>query len=91
MKKPVVLGLIFVAIVLGVIIYSSMNLSSYKVEVCMDFQGKESCRTASGTSEEFALRSAIGNACAMIASGVTETISCQGSTPKSIKWLSRGN
>jgi len=47
-----------------VIIYSTMNLSRYRVEVCMQFNGRTSCRTTSGSTEEFALRTAMQNACA---------------------------
>lgn len=87
MKKPVLLGILFAAAVLGVLIYSSLNLSSYKVEVCMDFQGRHACRTASAASREFALRTATSNACALIASGVTETIGCEQTRPTSIRWI----
>ena len=66
---------------LGVLVYSSMNLASHRVEVCMTFNGQTICRTASGTTEEFALRTAITNACADIASGVTDSIACENTEP----------
>lgn len=90
MRKPVLLGIVFLLLVLGVIVYSSMNMSSYRVEVCMEFRGQTSCRTASGASEPDTLRAAVSNACAGIASGVTDTIACEGTYPKSITWLSKG-
>jgi hypothetical protein len=86
MKKPVVVAIVFVAIVLGVIIYSSMNLASHSVQVCMTFEGRTACRTASGSTEDFALRTAISNACAEISSGVTGTIGCERTTPTSVTW-----
>jgi hypothetical protein len=89
MKKPVLVGILIVAAILGVIIYSSMNLASYRVEVCMDYNGRSNCRTASGSSEEFALRSATTNACAAIASGVTETIGCEQTKPTKVTWLKK--
>ncbi len=89
MKKPVLVGILIVAVILGVIVYSSMNLASYRVEVCMAYNGKTNCRTASGSSEEFALRSATTNACAAIASGVTETIGCEGTKPEKVTWLKK--
>lgn len=87
MKKPVVLGVIFFLVVIGVLIYSSMSVAHYRAEVCMEFQGRRDCRTASGSSQEFAQRSATESACAMIASGVGDTMACQHSTPVSVKWL----
>ena len=40
MKKPVVVGIAFVVAVLAVLIYSTMNLAQYRVEVCMAFNGR---------------------------------------------------
>ena len=53
----------------------------------MEFNGQTSCRTASGATEEFALRTATNNACGTIASGVTDSIACDQSTPKKVTWL----
>jgi hypothetical protein len=87
MKKPVILGIVFVAVVLGVIIYSSMNLAGHRVEVCIAFNGRTNCRTASGSSEEFARRTATTNACAALASGVTESIACEQTQPTRVTQL----
>ena len=81
MKKPVLFGVIFVLIVLGVIIYSSFNLAKVRVEVCMQFNGKTNCKTASAATEEFALQAAVTNACGEIAFGVTETVACEHTPP----------
>jgi len=81
MKKPVVAGIIFVLIVLGVIVYSSMNLAKHRVEVCVQFNGITNCKTASAATEEFAHQAAVTNACAGIASGVTETVACEHAPP----------
>ncbi len=87
MKKPVILGIVFVVVILGVIIYSSMNLAGHRVEVCITFNGRSNCRTASGSSEEFARRTATTNACAEIASGVTESIACEQTEPTKVTLL----
>jgi hypothetical protein len=71
-------------VILGVIIYSSFNLAKYRVEVCMSFHGGTNCRTAAGSTEEFARRTAITNACAAIASGVTDSIACENTPPISV-------
>ena len=87
MRKPVLAGVIFVLIVLGVIIYSSMNLAKYRLEVCVQFNGKTNCKTASAVSEDFAQQTAIANACGEIAFGVTETVACQHSVPAKVTRL----
>ncbi|HLH41282.1 MAG TPA: hypothetical protein VKX39_19190 [Bryobacteraceae bacterium] len=86
MKKPVLLGVVFIAAVLAVIIYSSMNLARYRVEVCIEYQGRSACRTAAGSTRDFALRTATANACAQIASGVTDSTACERSEPSSVNW-----
>jgi hypothetical protein len=86
-KKPVLVGIAFVVIFLGVIIYSTMNLSQNKVQVCMTFKGQTSCKTASATTRDFAVRTATTNACGEIAGGVTDTIACNQATPDSVKTL----
>jgi hypothetical protein len=84
MKKPVLVGIAIVAVILFVIIYSSFNLAKYRVEVCITFHGAMSCKTAAGSTEEFARRTATTNACAMIASGVTDSIACENTPPTSV-------
>jgi hypothetical protein len=88
-SKPVVAGILFVVIVLAVLLYSTMTLAKYRVEVCMTFNGRTDCRTASADTEEHALRSATSNACGLIASGVTDSLACEHSQPASVRWLKK--
>jgi hypothetical protein len=76
MKKPVIAGIALVVIILGVVIYSSMNLMGHRVEVCLTYNGQSRCKIASGATQDFASRTAHDNACGEIASGVTETMNC---------------
>ena len=87
MSKTVVIGVVFVLGVLAFLVYSSMHIAKYRVEVCVAFQGRRECRTASADSKDHALRSAQSNACALLVSGVTETMQCERVEPTSIKWL----
>jgi hypothetical protein len=86
-KKPVLVGILLFAALVALIAYSTMGTSSHRVEVCMQFNGRTSCRTTSGSSEEFAERSAVTNACADIASGVTETLACERAGPVKVTVL----
>jgi hypothetical protein len=87
MSKTVVIGIVFVVAVLGYLTYSSMHIAKYRVEVCVAFHGLNQCRTASADSQEHALRSAQSNACALLVSGVTDTMQCEHQEPTSVKWL----
>jgi hypothetical protein len=89
LKRIVLLVVLFVGVVLGVIVYSTLNLARYRVEVCVTFHGHSQCRTASADSEEHALRAASSNACALIASGVTDSIACEHTQPDRVTWLKK--
>lgn len=86
MSKPVWAACLFVAIVLIAVIYFSMGLRQFTCEVCMEFQGRTNCATASGTTREEAVRTATDTACATISGGMTESIQCSRTTPTSIEW-----
>ncbi len=90
MKKSVLLAILFVAVVIGAVVYTTMSASAsrYRCEVCMEFQGRTACRTASAATEPQARRTAQENACAQISSGVTDSMQCGTYTqPSSVKWL----
>ncbi len=87
MKKPVVLGVVFIGVVLALLVYTSFGNQKFHCEVCMGYQGQTSCRKASAATKESALRSATDNACAQIASGVTATMVCTSTPPRSVRWL----
>ncbi|MCW5966541.1 MAG: hypothetical protein KIT83_21060 [Bryobacterales bacterium] len=87
MKKPVLVGVLLLAGIVGLIVWSSLGLREHRVEVCMTFEGKNVCRVAQGGSKEAAQRQALDNACAMLTSGVTGTISCMQTPPDSVRYL----
>ena len=87
MKKPVLVGIAIFAFLIGIIVYSTLNLAGHRVEVCVNYKGMQACRTASGSSEEFARRTATSNACAQIISGMTDTIACDQAPPAKVTVL----
>ena len=88
MNAKVVLIVVLAVLGLGLLFYYSIASNvRYRVEVCVAYNGRTSCRTARADTEDHALHSAQSNACALIASGVTDTMQCERSTPTSVKWL----
>lgn len=73
----------------AVLVWSTLGQRRYRVEVCMEYQGRRSCRTASGATAEEAVRAAAANACTLIASGMTDSMACERTPPASVKWLER--
>ncbi|MDE0102960.1 MAG: hypothetical protein OXN89_11320 [Bryobacterales bacterium] len=87
MSKPVLAAVIFIGLVLAAVVYSSLGLRQYTCEVCMEFQGRTNCATASGTTQEEAQRTATDTACATISAGMTESIQCSRTPPASVNWI----
>jgi recombinational DNA repair protein RecR len=86
MKKPI--KLLLAAAVLGAALYillSPTTLGKVSCEVCMEFKGKEDCRTARAPSRDDAIVTARDNACAQIAFGREDSILCGNTEPASIR------
>ncbi len=89
MNKPGIYIGVFLLIVISLIWYSTTTGKRYRAEVCMSFNGRSACKTVTGKSETSVLRGGVTNACADIAAGVTETMSCEQSQPKKVTWFSK--
>jgi hypothetical protein len=90
MKKIKYLGLwiaLGVVAFITIVVMSTMGMRKVRVEVCMEFNGQTSCRTAAGETVDRARRAAIDNACALISSGVGDSIACQNKPPISEKQI----
>ena len=76
---------VFVVLLIALIVFSSLSLGGYSCEVCMEFRGQSKCRSARGSTQEEARRTALDNACAFLASGVTDSIACTNTPPRSVR------
>ena len=74
------------AALLVLIVLAVRSSFKHTCEACVTFHGRMECRSASGQTPEEALRTAVDNACAFLASGMTETVQC-GGTPQCEKAL----
>ena len=86
MSKTVWLAIVFVLGVIGLLVFLTMGLRQFTCEVCMTYNGRTNCATASGTSEKEATRTATDTACATISGGMTESIQCSNTPPISVTW-----
>ena len=87
MKKTVWLAIVFAVLVIGMVVVSTFRQDRVRCQVCVSFNGRRDCRTASATNQQEAVRTAVANACAQLASGVTQTTQCENTQPDSIDWL----
>lgn len=87
MKKTVWLAIAFAVVVVGFVVLSTFHQDRLRCEVCITYKGRKDCRVASASTQQGALRAATDNACAQLASGVTETTQCENTPPDSVNWL----
>ena len=84
-KKTILLAVAFVAIFLAFVVSTTFQGERVRVEVCMAFRGQRDCRTASAKNRQEAIRTAVTNACAQLASGVTDSMQCENTPPLSVE------
>ncbi len=84
-KKVKFLVTAAILVVVGYIVTSSMGTAKISCEVCVDYKGRQACRTARGPTRDEAIVTAQDNACAQIVGGRTDNILCGGSQPASIQ------
>lgn len=70
--------LLFLAIMLpvGLMTYNVVTTQNIKCKVCVTYKGRQQCKEATGPAIKECAITAIDNACAFIASGMTEVMAC---------------
>jgi hypothetical protein len=86
-RTVIILAIAFAVAVLAVLIFTTMGTNKFRCEVCITFNGRTACRTAGASTEAQAVRTATENACAQIASGVTDSMACESTPPQSVIWV----
>jgi hypothetical protein len=81
-RVGVIATLLFAAVA-AALLWESLRLEAATCDVCMSYGGREQCRTVGGATVDDARQAAITNACAFLSSGVTDSMACQRTPPKS--------
>ena len=89
-RKNLVAALVFLVPIAAFVVWSSFQVSAVECEVCVRFEGRDMCRAASAATREEALRSATDNACALLTSGMTNSIRCQQGEPSKTECRATG-
>jgi hypothetical protein len=86
MTKFRVLGLsVAIVALLGGLIYGSLSVVQSECSLCVEFNGQRQCRTGSGATQEDAQAAARRAACAVMTSGMAETIQCDNVIPTRVQ------
>ncbi|MGH9410711.1 MAG: hypothetical protein ACRD1V_14805 [Vicinamibacterales bacterium] len=71
--------------VLAYVVYASLQAGGVTCEVCITFEGRDACRTVQSKTAEDSTRGAITNTCALLASGVTDSLRCERTRPRKVE------
>jgi hypothetical protein len=63
------------------VVWRTFHLQGVRCEVCITYNGLSQCRTVEGEREQDAHQAAVSNACAYLASGVTDNMACMRTPP----------
>jgi hypothetical protein len=76
---------VIVICILGVI-YFATTYSVVTSTVCMSFNGRAECRTATGVSRDVARSAAVRSACGALTAGRRDLAACVQTTPSSVTY-----
>lgn len=74
-------ALVVLAPVIGFVVWSSLDVAQFECTVCMPFDGQQVCRTVTGKTEQEGIRTGVTNACALLTSGMTNSMRCERGQP----------
>jgi len=72
-------------VLVGVLVYSTMQQTSQRYEVCVTFKNSTHCATAAGSSYDQAVRSAQEIDCQLLTNGRDENMVCLDRPPASVR------
>lgn len=75
MLKYILVGLVSLGFI-SFLTFQMLSLAQTECRLCIEFKGRKECPQAFGPTREQALEEAHRNACAVLASGVTEVLAC---------------
>lgn len=73
-----------VVVLVGVLLYSTVEQTRERYEVCVTFKGASHCATASGQSQDQAVRSAQEIDCELLTTGRDENMVCLSHSPDKV-------
>ncbi|MES1261216.1 MAG: hypothetical protein ABUS49_05705 [Acidobacteriota bacterium] len=85
-KWPVIAGVVFIALVITALVYTSRGNNTYRCEVCVTFEGRTVCRNGGAPTKVEAERIASDTACTDLSSGMTSLLQCQNNAPRKVTW-----
>jgi hypothetical protein len=83
MKRGTIIAIVVVIAFGALLLFNTLSAQKVTCTVCVEFNGKRNCATASHENEEGAKQSAQTTACGPISSGMNDAIACGRIVPAS--------
>jgi hypothetical protein len=83
-KGRVIAAIVSVVALIAILVYGSMGTVQAECELCVQYNGRTECRRGSGADEAEARQAAQKAACAVMASGMAESVNCQRVPPTNV-------
>ncbi|MCH7979795.1 MAG: hypothetical protein IH935_12570 [Acidobacteria bacterium] len=85
LSKGTLVGIVFGAVFLLLILYQTMGMRQYECEVCVEIDGRTHCMSVKAETEQLAIQTARDNACSVLAGNRAESFRCSQTPPTSIR------
>jgi sulfur relay (sulfurtransferase) complex TusBCD TusD component (DsrE family) len=83
MKRGTIITLVAVVLFGALLLFNTLSAQKVECSVCVEFNGRRNCATASHENESEARQAAQTTACGTLTSGMNETIACGRVVPAS--------
>ncbi len=83
MKRGTIITLAAIVLFGALLLFNTLSAQKVECSVCVEFNGRRNCASASHENEKEARQSAQTTACGTIASGMNESIACGRVVPAS--------
>jgi hypothetical protein len=83
-RRSTLLTLVILAALLGGVVLLTLTQARYECVVRMEYKGGTEVRKAASATREDSIRSAVSSACAMLASGMADSMSCTRTPPQHV-------
>jgi hypothetical protein len=76
-KGRAVAFMVGLAVLITVLVLGSLGTVKAECELCVEYHGQTVCRRGSGADRDEAIQAAKKAACALLATGMAESVNCQ--------------
>jgi hypothetical protein len=89
MKRGTIITLVAIVLFGALLLFNTLSAQKVECTVCVEFNGKRNCASASHANESDARQSAQTTACGTLANGMNESIACGRVVPLSAQCKTR--